>query len=186
MSDIFSAQADAFRALMVGTGGGAMGAPTRFVSVAPAMDIFATPKLAWQTVMRRGIGEDAVSPSARVVSKAKGIGSYVGITHKCDGCADGEPCAECGGNIPIDHPAYRAVQWAQTMDEGRTVRSSGRQWMLASVASMVDRSNMPSDDVTDAVRGFLAGLARREQRVSGFWSPEFKPMSLVDLGLDPK
>src|SRR5262245_3389782 len=69
------------------------------------------PAAAWAVRMARGQGRSR-APSmggGRTAADARGVES---ITHRCEGCASGQPCSSCGGNIARSHPAYQALEWA--------------------------------------------------------------------------
>src|SRR5262245_37054512 len=56
-------------------------------------------------------GAASRAPNWEMPAEARGDQGHDDITHKCEGCAGGEPCSSCGGNISRQSPAYQAFEW---------------------------------------------------------------------------
>lgn len=118
-------------------------------------DIFTARTSAWRAEMQRGEGGSGVSP-VQLPTTAAVDDHDDGMTHSCSGCAGGEPCGSCGGNISKTHPAYQALGW------GLATASPALdpQWRAAHVAQALrDAAANSGDGAWTAIESMVRRVA---------------------------
>lgn len=154
--DIFTDRQRSWASMMT-RGSRVAGAAPRRATATPAMDIFTAPTAAWQSMMTR---LSNVAGAALMESATKLGPLYApegGMTHSCSGCANGEPCSSCGGNVAKSHPSYQALSWGMLTTESES--SPGAR--VAKVADCVKRAGHGcSSPEWTAMRNFVDGGVR--------------------------
>ena len=84
---------------------------------------------AWADSMSGGAAQESgelvpAGLAARGMSPSQSDDS---MTHKCEGCQNGEPCSSCGGNISLGAPALQALDWGMAVASNSTFRQTTPQ-----------------------------------------------------------